>query len=87
MATFDSNSETLEPELISAVAHGASGFYGLSVNPTSGLIYVTDAKDYATAGDVYVFEPNGVLVRQFTADLLPRAMAFVGDASDADPRY
>ena len=87
VASFDTNSESLQPELISAAAHGAAGFYGLSVNPSSGLIYVTDAKDYTTAGDVYVFEPTGALVRKFTADLLPRAMAFVGDASGADLIY
>ena len=77
----------MRPELISAAANGAAGFYGLSVNPSSGLIYATDAKDYVTAGDVYVFEPTGALVRKFAADLLPRTMVYVGDASGANLIY
>ncbi|MBT3268171.1 YncE family protein [Candidatus Poribacteria bacterium] len=87
VAKFDTNTQSVTADFITASAHGAGAFYGLSVNPDSGLIYVSDAKDYATSGDVYVFEPNGTFVRQFEADLLPRAMAFIGDPGAADAPY
>jgi hypothetical protein len=87
VAKFDTNTGSVTAGFITAAAHGAGAFYGLGVNPDSGLIYVSDAKDYATSGDVYVFEPNGTLVRQFQADLLPRMMAFVGAPDAADALY
>lgn len=33
--------------------------YGLAVNPTTKEIYVTDAKDYVSAGVLYCFTPEG----------------------------
>jgi len=84
---FDVAADTLTPDFITAATAGAGGFYGLSVDQESGHIYVSDAKDFASSGDVYVFDATGALVQTFAADLLPRAMVFVGDRSAADLLY
>jgi len=55
---------------------GVLGWYGLGVDPSDGAIYLTDAKDFTTPGDVYIFEPNGTLRAKFTADIIPRAFGF-----------
>jgi DNA-binding beta-propeller fold protein YncE len=87
VARFDVSSQALTADFITAAEAGAGAFYGLSVNRESGAIYVSDAKDYASAGEVYVFAATGAAIRSFGSDLLPRVMAFVGDASDAELLY
>jgi DNA-binding beta-propeller fold protein YncE len=77
VAVFDTNTERLQRTAIQAKAQGVQGFYGLGVDPAGGQVYVTDAKDFVTPGDVYIFEPSGALVTKFTADLIPRAFGFV----------
>lgn len=72
--------------------------YGININPYSGNIYITDAYDYTTQGDVLCFNQQGEL--QFRLNYIglnPNTVAFsdkasqsnIDDAEDADdaPAY
>jgi hypothetical protein len=51
--------------------------YGISVDPITNLIYITDAGDYVSTGDVYCFNATGYLQYQFEAGIIPNgAMIF-----------
>ena len=62
---------SFEPEFI--VAEDRS-FYNMTIDPSNGDIYVTDAKDYMQNGDVYRYSFDGVLLSNFTAGIIPSAM-------------
>ena len=46
IAARDAVSQALTPNLINASAAGAVGFYGLTVEPSTGRVFATDAKDF-----------------------------------------
>jgi hypothetical protein len=45
---------------------------GVSINPISGDIYIFDALDYTSTGDVYCFDRNGNKKFQFEAGVSPK---------------
>lgn len=45
--------------------------YGIAVDPVTNNVYITDAGDYVSTGDVYCFNKNGVLQFQFEAGNIP----------------
>ena len=51
-------------------------FYNMAVEPKSGDIYVTDAKNYMMNGTVYRYSNDGVLLSSFEAGVIPSAMLF-----------
>ncbi len=51
-------------------------FYGLGVNPVTGEIYVSDAKDFSQRGQVYRYFSNGTLIHDFTAGIVPSRFIF-----------
>jgi hypothetical protein len=51
-------------------------FYGLNVHPTTGRIYVTDAKDYVQNGTAYQYSVHGNLIRQYTTGRIPGSFCF-----------
>lgn len=51
-------------------------FYNMAVDPKSGDLYVTDAKNYMTNGTVYRYSSDGVLLASFDAGIIPSAMLF-----------
>jgi len=51
--------------------------YGILVNPNSRNIYLTDALDYQTSGNVYCFSPQGKLIWQFKAGQIPGHLALL----------
>ena len=51
-------------------------FYSLAVDPRTGDIYVTDAKNYMMNGTVYRYSFDGVLLASFEAGIIPNAMLF-----------
>lgn len=51
--------------------------YGLLVNPESRNIYLTDALDYQTSGNVYCFSPQGKLIWQYKAGQVPAHFALL----------
>ena len=50
--------------------------YNMAVNPNTGDIYVTDAKNYMMNGTVYRYSDDGVLLNSFEAGVIPSAMLF-----------
>ncbi len=45
--------------------------YGIAIDPVTNYIYITDAGDYVSTGDVFCFNQNGVLQYQFEAGIIP----------------
>ena len=60
--------------LIEASANGY--FYGLGVQPGSDQIYVGDAKDFQSHGEVHVYSKDGVYLESFDAGYLPSGFIF-----------
>ncbi len=50
--------------------------YGIAVNPETGEIFITDAKDYVTPGKVYCYSSAGTLKWSATTGDIPAAIAF-----------
>jgi YVTN family beta-propeller protein len=50
--------------------------YGININPNNGDVYIFDALDYTSTGDVYCFDKNGTKKFQFGAGLLPKKAVF-----------
>jgi len=72
---FDIASSTLSESFrIAAEAQGM--FYNMAVEPRTGDIYVTDAKNYLMNGTVYRYSFDGVLLSSFEAGVIPSAMLF-----------
>ena len=55
--------------------------YGLAIQPSTGHIYVSDAKDYVQNGTVYQYNVNGTLLRQNTAGRIPGAFCFTPNST------
>ncbi len=53
------------------IAQGSSNFYGLGVDPNSSIIYVSDAIDYVQRGVIYRYKPNGTVINNFLAGIIP----------------
>jgi DNA-binding beta-propeller fold protein YncE len=51
--------------------------YGIAVNPESGDVYVTDAKNYVTPGTLYCFDSGGKKKWSVTTGDIPGHFAFV----------
>ncbi len=51
--------------------------YGINVNPNDGSVFISDALDYQTTGDVYCFDKNGKLSYQFEGGLCPKKTVFL----------
>ena len=53
------------------VASEGRTLYGLGVDPSSGDIYVSDAKDYVQAGHAYRYNASGTLQHNFPVGVVP----------------
>jgi YVTN family beta-propeller protein len=55
--------------------------YNLNVDPANGDVYITDAKDYLTSGEVFCFDKNGKKKFSFstTPALNPSTVVFIKD--------
>ena len=72
---FDIGTLTLS-ESFRIAAQEEGLFYNMAVEPQSGDIYVTDAKNYMMNGTVYRYTNDGVLLSSFEAGVIPSAMLF-----------
>ena len=52
------------------------GLYGIGVDPVSEDIYIADAKDYVSNGEVFRYSPEGELIDTFEVGILPSSFAF-----------
>lgn len=51
-------------------------YYGLTVNPVNGEVYVADAIDYQQQGMVYRYSSDGQLLDEFYVGIIPGAFAW-----------
>lgn len=51
-------------------------YYGLSINPGNGEIYVADAIDYQQQGIIYRYSQEGALIDEFSVGVNPSSMAW-----------
>jgi hypothetical protein len=58
------------------IAQNYSNFYSLGINPFNNQIYVSDALDYTQRGKIYRYNPEGVLIHTFLADIIPGNIYF-----------
>ena len=72
---FDITSLSIS-ESFRIVAEPEGMFYNMAVEPESGDIYVTDAKNYMMNGTVYRYTSDGLLLSSFEAGVIPSAMLF-----------
>ena len=72
---FDIASLTLS-ESFRIAAEPQGMFYNMAIEPKTGDIYVTDAKNYMMNGTVYRYSNDGVLLSSFEAGVIPSAMLF-----------
>lgn len=72
---FDLATMTLS-ESFGITAETGGLFYNMAVDPETGDLYVTDAKNYMMNGTVYRYTEDGVLLSSFEAGVIPSAMLF-----------
>ena len=51
-------------------------YYGLTVDPVSGEVYVADAIDYQQQGMIYRYTPDGQLIDEFYTGITPGAFCW-----------
>ncbi len=51
-------------------------YYGLTVNPFNGEVYVADAIDYQQQGMIYRYSPQGELIDEFYVGITPGAFCW-----------
>ena len=51
-------------------------YYGLTVNPANGEVYVADAIDYQQQGMIYRYSSEGVLIDEFYVGIIPGAFCW-----------
>lgn len=51
-------------------------YYGLTINPNNGEVYVADAIDYSQQGMIYRFSPDGELLDEFYVGVTPGAFCW-----------
>lgn len=51
-------------------------YYGLTIDPESGELYVADAIDYQQQGIIYRYSAQGVLIDEFYAGIIPGAFCW-----------
>lgn len=73
--TFDTNTSTHSNGAIITVSN-AVYLYGIGVHPSSGDIYVGDAKAFDAAGEVFRFDSDGTLLDSFDVGIGPNGFAF-----------
>ena len=51
-------------------------YYGLTVNPVNGEVYIADAIDYQQQGKIYRYSPEGELLDEFYVGIIPGAFCW-----------
>ena len=84
---YDENSRKMRCDCIDAVSLQRRGTlfatgdltlpYGISVREKDGTIWITDALDYASNGNVHCFDQSGNQLHRFEAGFCPKRIAFI----------
>ncbi len=56
--------------------HRDTEYYGLTVNPAGGEVYVADTVDYQQQGMIYRYSPEGELIDEFYVGIIPGAFCW-----------
>ena len=57
----------------------AANIYSFSMNAIVQKIFITDAKDYVSKGDVYVYSLDGNLIKKIQSGIIPNHIVEVND--------
>lgn len=74
---YNVKTETVEKENFIADGTKISSVYGVTVDNMSGEVFVTDAKNYVTKGEVTCFDPSGNKKYAIQTGINPNKVAFV----------
>lgn len=58
------------------IAQAGYNFYGLGVDPNTGIIYVADAIDYVQNGVILKYQSDGTYINSFTVGIIPNHLYF-----------
>ncbi|NMC37027.1 MAG: hypothetical protein GYA41_01745 [Bacteroidales bacterium] len=61
---------------IPLISPPGTNLYKLGINPGNSEIFITDAKDYQSKGDVFRYDKKGVLISKMEADIIPGSVCF-----------
>ncbi|MEO1049552.1 MAG: DUF5074 domain-containing protein [Bacteroidota bacterium] len=53
-----------------------TGFYGISLDPSTGNIIGADAGNFTTAGNIQIFDDSGAMISEHTSGVAPNGCAF-----------
>lgn len=65
-----------EPPTAPFIAGGSRNFYGFHINPATGEIALTDAADFQSTGQVYLYDVDGNETFNFEAGIIPGFVAW-----------
>ena len=51
-------------------------FYNVGVEEITGDVYLTDAKNYTSPGEVHIYSSSAQFKKKFTVRIIPGAIAF-----------
>ncbi len=68
---------SLQPAGTLIEQNGLTAPYGINVRPSDGSIWITDALDYTSDGDIYLFDNKGIMKQKFEVGVCPKRMAFL----------
>lgn len=74
---YNMKTETLETENFITDGTTISALYGVNVDSVTGEVFVTDAKNYVTKGEVTCFDPKGVKQYSIQTGINPNKVVFV----------
>ena len=69
-----SDTEIPSEPLINASVNGY--YYGLGIQPNSDNIYVGDAKDFQSVGEIEIYSKDGVYLESFASGYVPSSFIF-----------
>jgi len=75
--TYNVKTETLEKENFITDGTAISTLYSISVDEISGEVFVTDAKNYVTKGEVTCFDPEGNKKYTISTGINPNKVVFI----------
>lgn len=52
------------------------GYYGYRIDPRDGRIWLADPLDFQQKGKIDLYQPDGTLIRSYTADVVPSDFGF-----------
>lgn len=58
-------------------SEAGAAYYGLAVDPESNLVYLSDAEDYVSKGEVVVLRTSGAIVHRFRSGINPCGFLFL----------